>query len=70
MVVIFTLRQLTPYAMSYFTQDFVSGRIEEAVQQYRQAMRIQQNHTVAIVNAARSLRALKNNREAEQLYKR
>lgn len=33
-------------------------------------MRLQPNHTVAIVNAARSLRSLKNNREAEELYKR
>ncbi|CAN7937705.1 unnamed protein product, partial [Ixodes hexagonus] len=45
-------------------------RVEEAVRQYQRALELQPNHTVALLNAARSLRSMKLNREAESLYKR
>ncbi|CAN8027898.1 unnamed protein product, partial [Ixodes persulcatus] len=47
-----------------------AGRVEEAVRQYQRALELQPNHTVALLNAARSLRSMKLNREAESLYKR
>ncbi|KAH7986539.1 hypothetical protein HPB52_024887 [Rhipicephalus sanguineus] len=45
------------------------GRSEEAVAQYQQALHLQQNHTVALLNAARSLRSMNLNMQAESLYK-
>ena len=49
---------------------FFSGRTFEAMTQYERAMTVQPNHTVAILNAARSLRTLDHSRKAEELYKR
>nr|XP_037289959.1 protein O-mannosyl-transferase TMTC1-like [Rhipicephalus microplus] len=46
------------------------GRAEEAMAQYEQALDIQQNHTVALLNAARSLHSMNLNMQAERLYKR
>lgn len=46
------------------------GRIEDAVEQYLKAVRKNANHTVALVNAARTLKSLKHTNEAENLYKR
>ncbi|XP_035224097.1 protein O-mannosyl-transferase TMTC1-like, partial [Stegodyphus dumicola] len=47
-----------------------SGRPFEAMTQYEKAMTAQPNHTVAILNAARSLRTMEHSRRAEELYKR
>ncbi|KAK8768939.1 hypothetical protein V5799_014596 [Amblyomma americanum] len=44
--------------------------MEEAMTQYQRALDLQPNHTVALLNAARSLRSMKLNRQAESLYKR
>nr|XP_042899356.1 protein O-mannosyl-transferase TMTC1 [Parasteatoda tepidariorum] len=46
------------------------GRRSEAMTQYERAMTAKPNHTVAIVNAAKSLRSLEHSRRAEELYKR
>ncbi|KAL1472356.1 hypothetical protein MTO96_039390 [Rhipicephalus appendiculatus] len=46
------------------------GRAEEAMAQYQRALDIQQNHTVALLNAVRSLRSMNLNIQAESLYKR
>ncbi|GFX56701.1 transmembrane and TPR repeat-containing protein 1 [Trichonephila clavipes] len=46
------------------------GRSSEAMMQYERAMIAQPNHTVAIINAARSLRTPEHSRRAEELYKR
>ncbi|GIY48071.1 hypothetical protein CDAR_544701 [Caerostris darwini] len=46
------------------------GRSSEAMTQYERAMTAKPNHTVAIVNAARSLRTPEHSRRAEELYKR
>ncbi|XP_054720801.1 protein O-mannosyl-transferase TMTC1-like [Uloborus diversus] len=47
-----------------------TGRAFEAMTQYERAMTAQPNHTVAILNAARSLRTLDHSRRAEELYKK
>ncbi|KAL3196143.1 hypothetical protein MRX96_045316 [Rhipicephalus microplus] len=46
------------------------GRAKEAMAQYHQALDIQENHTVALLNAAKSLRRMNLNIEAKSLYKR
>ncbi|KAH9366746.1 hypothetical protein HPB48_020887 [Haemaphysalis longicornis] len=46
------------------------GRSEEAVMQYQRALELQPNHTAALLNAARSLRSMKLNIQAESVYKR
>ncbi len=48
----------------------LSGRTDLAVKQYLKAIEIQPNHTVALVNAARTLRSMKHMKKAETLYKR
>ncbi|KAH7964553.1 hypothetical protein HPB51_027210 [Rhipicephalus microplus] len=60
----FLARQRTP-AVAQRT-----SRAEEAMAQYEQALDIQQNHTVALLNAARSLHSMNLNMQAESLYKR
>ncbi|CAG2171957.1 unnamed protein product, partial [Oppiella nova] len=47
-----------------------TGRSDEAVKQYLKAIEIQPNHTVALVNAARTLKTMKHTKKAETLYKR
>ncbi|KAL3194073.1 hypothetical protein MRX96_046135 [Rhipicephalus microplus] len=46
------------------------GRAKEAMVQYEQALNIQQNHTVTLLNAAKSLRSMNLNNQAENLYKK
>ncbi|KAK8776161.1 hypothetical protein V5799_030494 [Amblyomma americanum] len=46
------------------------GRIQEAVDQYQRALELHPNHTVALLNAARSLRTMNLDRQAECLYKK
>lgn len=60
-------------AVSYFYQyyfRFNAGRTKEALVNYKTALQLNPNHTVALVNMARHLRATGNVREAEQAYKR
>ncbi len=58
--------------MEEFFSFFISllGRTDLAVKQYLKAIEIQPNHTVALVNAARTLRSMKHMKKAETLYKR
>nr|XP_037288685.1 protein O-mannosyl-transferase TMTC1-like [Rhipicephalus microplus] len=46
------------------------GRTKEAMVQYEQALNIQQNHTVTLLNAAKSLPSMNLNNQAENLYKK
>ena len=47
-----------------------SGRGKEALGNYKTALQLNPNHTVALVNMARHLRGAGNIQEAEQAYKR
>ena len=48
----------------------LTGHSDQAVKQYLRAIELQPNHTVALVNAARTLRSMKHTKKAESLYKR
>jgi len=47
-----------------------AGRGKEALVNYKTALQLNPNHTVALVNMGRHLRAAGNIQEAEQAYKR
>ena len=57
----------------YWSVSFISfnaGRGKEALVNYKTALQLNPNHTVALVNMGRHLRAEGNIQEAEQAYKR
>jgi tetratricopeptide (TPR) repeat protein len=58
------------YGRIFFILHFALGRTDLAVKQYLKAIEIEPNHTVALVNAARTLRSMKHMKKAETLYKR
>lgn len=64
-------RTVVSYCYCYFHfSPFNAGRTKEALVNYKTALQLNPNHTVALVNMARHLRATGNIREAEQAYKR
>lgn len=56
--------------ISKYVFRWLTGRSDQAVKQYLRAIELQPNHTVALVNAARTLRSMKLTKKAETLYKR